>query len=87
MHAGHGILERYQHILSELGVVAVPACVRDGHGELAHQVLNVMDDEGKALTVFRQQFCIEQGSRHLLLGEIARRLLADGKQQTLCSPN
>src|ERR1700676_3443076 len=60
---------------------------RNRHSELAHHGLDVMDDEVKALAVLREQPRIEQGARNLLLGEVARRLFADGKQQIPALPS
>ena len=73
----HRGAHRRQHVALEFGIVGMDLGVGEQHRKLPGDVLDVMDDEGKALAVFAQLLRLRQDLRGTLLGDPAGDLAPD----------
>ena len=80
-HLGHGIGHRGQHVLLEFRIILVFFGILQHQRQLADKVLHIVDNKGETAVERLHLAGIIKGTGCHFLGQITRRLTADGLQQ------
>ena len=86
VHLPHRALQRGDHVGAELGIVGMALGVAGDQAELAHQILDVVHDEGEAAVELVEALGVGERLLAARLGDIARRLDAGGAEQVEILP-
>ena len=86
VHLAHRALQRRDHVGAELGIVGVALGIARDQAELAHQILDVVHDEGEAAVELVEAVGVGERLLAARFGEIARRLDAGGAEQVEILP-
>ena len=86
VHLPHRALQRRDHVGAELGIVGVALGVAGDEAELAHQILDVVHDEGEAAVELVEALRVGERLLAARLGDVAGGLDAGGAEQVEILP-
>ena len=86
IHATGRIVQRRDHVGAEIGVVGVALGIARDQGQLADEVLDVVQDESEAAVEFVEALGFREGFLRPRLGEVARDLAPGDAQQVEILP-